>query len=388
MQRHAPRAGQGWLRCIRAVTEVKASPLWSSASSDLLRSFDGTTIAGMLNDLESGHERLKEICGEIGYRNGPIEATVWSGFSSMHEVQNYLEEMRLRSLFGAPVRPLIVEEGTFAKVRVPPGLEGLVSTGTLQDIMKVLHTRERYIAAYPAPVSLGNSGRLSRAVAQYLTDKYPDRFVLHEKSPVVKTTLDGAVKVHANGHTVTAQIAVLCTNGYPLPEFESAERPKVASTLRRYVASMVAHESEEKKGAGAYIYYHDDGDPEEEPYFYLTRRSFLVNGKDLVTVGGPQQQISEELDHQSEYPEGIYQRIEGFLDRSYPGEAGWADGMRWNGLMGYTADGTRMIGPDPRSLASGTTWDATVSDSCTRSSVERMVAERSKGCGEKFTGMA
>ena len=22
--------------------------------------------------------------------------------------------------------------------------------------------------------------------------------------------------------------------------------------------------------------------------------------------------------------------------------------MRWNGLMGYTADGTRMIGPDPK----------------------------------------
>lgn len=314
---------------------------------DMLGSLDGPAIAAMLNDIELGHKRVEEICHELNYRDGLFKTTVWTGLSSLSEVQDQIEEMHLRAKYDAPVRPLWIEEGVIEKVSIYPELAPLISTETTAWLKETLHTKEDYIAAYPAPVSLANSGRLSRSIARYLLAQHPDRFALHEMSPVSKIVCTDGVTVHALGTTINARTAVLCTNGYTLPSFESRDRPKVIDSLRRYVASMVGHSSEEDQPPGAFIYYHDEGDPEEEPYFYLTRRPFLLDGKNLVTVGGPQQTLTGEMDDRSEYPQGIYDRIEGFLARSYAEPLTSKDAMCWNGPMGYTMDGIRLIGPDP-----------------------------------------
>jgi len=315
---------------------------------DLLLSRPGADIASMLNEISSGHQMVEEICTNIGYHDGLFKAAIWTGLSSVLEVQKQLEEMQLRLMYGAPVHPLMVDEDTVPKVDIDPVLADMVSTTTSSRLQEALCTRERYIAAYSAPASLANSGRLSRAIARHLLDRCPGRFVLHEESPVSGISFGDEVKVRSMGKEVSADAAVLCTNGYPLPELESSSVPKISNSLRRYVASMVAHTSEERTAPGAYTYFHEEGDPEEEPYFYLTRRPFLLNGDDLVTVGGPQQTISKELDHGAEYPPGIYARIDGFLARSYTRAFREEDRMCWNGPMGYTQDGIRLVGRDPQ----------------------------------------
>ncbi|OPY27671.1 MAG: D-amino acid dehydrogenase small subunit [Methanomassiliicoccales archaeon PtaU1.Bin030] len=314
---------------------------------DLLGSLPGAEIASLLNEISSGHQRVDEICNSIGYHDGLFKTTIWTGLSSVTEVQKQLEEMKLRLLYGAPVHPLILDEDLVPKVEIDPVLAEMVSTATPSRLKEVLCTREKYIAAYSAPASLANSGRLSRAIARHLLDRYPGRFVLHEESPVSSISFGEEVKARSNGTAVSADAAVLCTNGYPLPELESSTVPKISDSLRRYVASMVAHTSEDRTAPGAFTYFHEEGDPEEEPYFYLTRRPFLLNGNDLVTVGGPQQTISEELDHGAEYPPGVYARIDGFLARSYTCALRDEDMMCWNGPMGYTKDGIRLVGKDP-----------------------------------------
>ncbi len=315
---------------------------------DLLGSRPGAEIASILNDISSGHQRVDEICERIGYHDGLFKTNIWTGLSSVFEVQKQLEEMKLLALYGAPVQHLMVDEETIPKVEIDPELADKVSMTTPSRLKEVLCTKDKYIAAYSAPASLANSGRLSRAIARYLLDKCPGKFVLHEESPVSKISFMDAVKVCSLEKTVSAEAAVLCTNGYPLPELESSNIPQISKSLRRYVASMVAHTSEERTTPGAFTYFHEEGDLEHEPYFYLTRRPFLLNGKDLVTVGGPQQTISEELDHGVEYPPGIYARIDGFLARSYPRSLREEDMMCWNGPMGYTLDGIRLVGRDPQ----------------------------------------
>ena len=306
-------------------------------------------IAALLNELETGYWRLREICQKVEYIGGPIETVAWTGLSSMKEIDNYLEEMSLRRRFGAPERSLIIAEEVAPDVFIPPELVDQVSTRRATEIKELLQTKESYQAVYPTPVSLVNSGRLSQVIAGHLLRQYPDRFHPFEGSPVWDIDLRGTPTLTTDEGTVRTRTVVLCTNGYPLPRIVSEHRSQVEGSIQRYVASMVAYEVSSKERPGAFIYFHEEGDPIEEPYFYLTRRPFLVTGRDLIAVGGPQIDFSGTIDHNAEYPTGVYDRIESFVKRSYPIELPDDPSMTWNGLMGYTPDGLRIVGPDPRS---------------------------------------
>jgi len=58
-------------------------------------------------------------------------------------------------------------------------------------------------------------------------------------------------------------------------------------------------------------------------------------------------QIQGDLDEEAELPEGVYDRIDDFVERSSPDPVRSGRARCWNGLMGYTSDGLRMVGPDP-----------------------------------------
>lgn len=71
----------------------------------------------------------------------------------------------------------------------------------------------------------------------------------------------------------------------------------------------------------------------------------------LVSVGGPEMGLSHltEYDRQAHQPDWAHQQNEQFF-RSYYAPYPKEDPsfFRWHGLMGFTASGLRMIGPDPR----------------------------------------
>jgi glycine/D-amino acid oxidase-like deaminating enzyme len=314
--------------------------------ADMLRTMDGATISSMLNEIESGYQRLREICLEVGYSDGPIETVVWSGLSSMREVDIALEEMSLRMRYGAPVREITLASEILSEVEMPNEMKERITSQSHSALQRLLQTKESYIAAYPTPVSLINSGRLCQAIDSYLARNYRGRYKLYEGSPVTRIDLDARPKVYVGGTSIDCKQVVLCTNGYPLPELVAKRAPWVKKSLRRYVASMLGYEREDSQSPGAFIYFHEEGDPLEEPYFYITRRPYSVTGDDLLVVGGPQVSILDEIDHQEEYPSGVYDRIDGFMSRSYPEELDLPS-MCWNGLMGYTEDGLRLVGPDP-----------------------------------------
>ncbi len=315
--------------------------------ADMLRSMDGPMIGSLLNEMESGYRRLRELCLELGYSAGPIETVVWTGLSSMKEVNNALEEMSLRRRYGAPERQITLAKEILNEVDIPSELQAMIVSQSQSSLQQPLQTKESYIAAYPTPVSLINSGRLCQAIDLYLARRYGGRYKLHEGSSVTSIDLDTKLKVHAGEASIICNDVVLCTNGYALPELVAKRTPLVKKSLRRFVASMLAYERKDKQSPGAFIYFHEEGDPHEEPYFYTTRRPYSVTGKDILVVGGPQTTISGEIDHREEYPKGVFDRIDGFMSRSFPEELGEGPSMCWNGLMGYTEDGLRLVGPDP-----------------------------------------
>jgi glycine/D-amino acid oxidase-like deaminating enzyme len=314
--------------------------------ADLLNDYEGGQIADILNELESGHMLLRELCREVDHRPEPIESVVWTGLSGIDEITDALIELELRQRFKAPIHSLVLAEEVAGRLRIHHSIKDLVSTENARWLQNVLHTKDDYLAAFASHVSLVNSGKLCQSIARYLLRKHLGRIDIFEGSTVERIDGGPGLKVWLREHTVSARAVVLCTNGYPVPLMSSGTRPKITTSLKQYLASMVAYEPADRQNPGAYIYYHQEGDPREEPYFYFTRRPFDVTGKDLVAVGGPQVQTVGDLDPEVELPDGVYGRIDDFVERSYLDSLRNDKARCWNGLMGYTSDGLRLVGPD------------------------------------------
>jgi len=315
--------------------------------ADLIKDHDGEYIADILNQLESGHMHLRELCREVGHRPEPIEGEVWTGLSGIDEVNSALIELELRQRFKAPLQPLVVAEEIVGRLRIHSSIKDLVSTEKARWLQEVLRTKDDYLAAFASPVSLVNSGKLCQSIARYLVRKHIGRIAIFESSAVERIDGGPGPKAWFRRHAASANAVVLCTNGYPVPQMSSGAQPKATASLKQYLASMVAYEPADRQRPGAYIYYHEEGDPREEPYFYFTRRPFDVTGKDLVAVGGPQVQVVGDLDPEVELPDGVYDRIVDFVERSSLDHLRNGKTRCWNGLMGYTSDGLRLVGPDP-----------------------------------------
>jgi glycine/D-amino acid oxidase-like deaminating enzyme len=195
--------------------------------ADMLRTMDGHTIGSLLNDIESGYLRLREICLEVEYAAGPIETVVWSGLSSLKEVNIALEEMALRRRYGAPERQITLAKEILNKVKIPSELQALTISQSQSSLQELLQTKESYLAAYPTPVSLINSGKLCQAIDRYLARRYGGRYKLREGSLVTSIDFDTDPRVHVGEASVICKDVVLCTNGYALPEMIAERTPMV-----------------------------------------------------------------------------------------------------------------------------------------------------------------
>jgi glycine/D-amino acid oxidase-like deaminating enzyme len=313
----------------------------------MVREMGEAKVASLLVGIETGHSLLGEICEIIGYDPAPVRTEAWSGLSDVAEVEAALRELDLRLRHGAPPRRMVISEEVSQRIEVDGSLARLVDFESPDRLSAHLRTREDYLAAMRVPVSLINSGKLCQAIARYLIDEHPERLSIFEGSGADRIEVGHAPSVRAGARTINARAVVLCTNGYPVPNISSQVAPMVDGRITQYLASMVAYESPVRERPCAFNYHHEEGDPREEPYFYLTRRTYSVNGNDLVAVGGPQAVTEGDLVPGAEIPKGVYRRIDSFMERSYVGPLERASVRCWNGLMGYTPDGLRMAGEDP-----------------------------------------
>jgi glycine/D-amino acid oxidase-like deaminating enzyme len=95
-------------------------------------------------------------------------------------------------------------------------------------------------------------------------------------------------------------------------------------------------------------------DPTGESYFYLTRRpheSTDTGPKTLTCTGGPEKVLPNGAEYSRHhfYDEDIQQSITEFMDLHYkPYTKNTGKVFHWHGLMGYTPNGIRRVGTEPR----------------------------------------
>ncbi len=284
-----------------------------------------------------------------------------AGLSSYEQVQWHLKNSLIRKRAGLSARRLLVSENAPFVDTIPHEYDGLYALVPDKDILSLLETQHPgFIAVLSFPKGCMNSALFCQEVAGYLQTRYPDRFTLYEHAPIRKVILrDGHALLDADTHTVNAKRIVLCTNGFESILIINENGLDIDTKYHHLVNGKVGYMSgyleKLNKPPTAISYYTDPLPGIENSYYYLTRRPYEYEKgaeHNLVSVGGPDTDIDENASysHEDEYPERMRERIDTFIRAVYDIDPNKKIEyvFTWHGLMGYTQNGVRLIGPEPK----------------------------------------
>lgn len=287
-----------------------------------------------------------------------------AGFSSFAQVLGHIKDNLARREAGLNLEEILIAKDALFLHEISALYDGLYRVVERQELLDRLETKDpRYVACLSYQKGCTNSALLCQEVAAYLLRTYPGRFALYENTAVHKVLLRQThAIVDAGRHTVKTEKVVLCTNGFE--NFTLIEEKGLAlngafhAAVQGRVAYMSGYLEKMNKLPMALSYFPEPGASAEENYFYLTRRPYEYEhkpGHNLISLGGPDEALPERglYSLEDEFPEKHMQVFDDFLRRTYE-----LDPNRkveylftWHGLMGYTKNGVRMVGPEPSNQA-------------------------------------
>jgi hypothetical protein len=277
-----------------------------------------------------------------------------------------LQEMQRSYRLGLPKNDIFLAEDIL--VSIPEEYRHLLKTVFRRELDELLLTRGgSYICALKTSMALMNSALFCEELVLWMLDLYPDRFRVYEDTKVQKiimrrpaavgadNCMSNASLLTAGQNTVYAKHAVLCTNGYNNLEIEGTDA-LISEAIQGIVGFLVGYLHEEEKGPAAAVYFNLEKSIQPEGYFYLARRRYVEGTKrELTSIGGLDRPLRKNEKYRPESVPDVemyYSRIDEFYRKTaIDMPADIQDIKRdfsWNGLMGYTSSGVRVIGTDPR----------------------------------------
>lgn len=292
-----------------------------------------------------------------------------AGLSTSDQVMFHLKNNLARKEAGLPIERFRIADDAPFLSNISEGYGELFTVVSRDEILGPLETKDaRYLATISYQKGCLNSALFCEEVVLYLLKKYRDRFAFFEHTPINKIVLhvDKAL-LDAETHTITARRVVLCTNGFDNIHVLTAEGLAIDTKLHHNIHGVVGYMSgylermNKLPGAWSYIlppdvddaYYKSDA-VTGDPYFLITRRPYVYEATidhNLISVAGPEVALEDRRDYsrESDYPEAIVEEIDRFVKRTYD----IAPNKKieylftWHGLMGYTNNLVRMVGPEP-----------------------------------------
>lgn len=284
-----------------------------------------------------------------------------TGLTSYEQVLWHLEDSFLRKKAGLHVESMrVCAEEDFIEY-IPEKYVGLYTVVPAKDVLALLETKQqKFIAALSSQKGCINSALFCQEVLRYLHTTYSERFALYEHTPVHKIILrsDQAL-LDAHTHTILARNVVLCTNGFENMHILNETGLDIDARYHHLVSGKVGYMSGYlevmNKQPIAISYYVDPRAGPENSYYYLTRRSYEYekNTKhNLISIGGPDADLTETAvySHEDEYPDEHGKKIDAFVRDIYNVDPNTHIDyiFTWHGLMGYTKNKVRLIGPEPQ----------------------------------------
>jgi len=306
--------------------------------------------------VESAWGILDDIIADCKLETLLFKCKGYAGLSTREQILEHLEEKEMRARNGLKDEQLLLSM-TFDLSSVPKHLHHHVLQVPHSTVMKALKTENgAFVAAEASLKGCTNSALLCEEMVGWMTRQYRDRLTVAEHLPVDTVTLrkDGAT-LTTDGPTVTAKKVVLCTNGFENFKIVNKGGKDIDTSfhdsVRGYIGYMAGYIDEADQSAYA-VSYHENADY-HDAYYYLTRRPYDHDGTrySLVCVGGPERVLPDRADYDpaSTMPADIDEELDRELRRTYhdlPPAA--TRKFLWQGLMGYTRNGIRRIGFEPK----------------------------------------
>ncbi len=284
-----------------------------------------------------------------------------AGLSSYEQVLLHLKNNAWRKKAGLGNEQLLISADAGFLNIIPSEYSDLYTIAPAKEIMEILETKsDSFIAVLSYQKGCVNSALFCEEVLNYLLEQYSDRFSLYEETPISKILLKGTTALLVGEeHTVTAGKVVLCTNGFTGITIIHESGLEINTKFHHMVYGTIGYMSgyiEPMTKPPTAISYLADPDPNpEDPYFYLTRRMYEYDGKqdlNLISIGGPEHILddSTRYSHLHEYSEEMVEKIETFRKTIYDSDPDKKIDylFTWHGLMGYTKNGIRLVGAEPK----------------------------------------
>lgn len=329
---------------------------------EIVKEFGLPLAAQGQRDIELSWELIDQIYTEAGLDIYFARFTGYEGFSTYDQVMAHLRYNALRVTANLPVEMVHIAENAKFSETIPEEYEGLYTVVSHKEVLSRLETeRKEFIAVAEQRRGVVNSALFTEEVTGFLLGKYPERFSLFENSKVNKVVLkDDHALLDVGSSCTTAKRVVLCTNGFENFEIFNTSGLEIDTRFHHDVDGVVARMSgymeNMNKPPTAISYYvapYPGYDEIGDPYFYLTRRAYEYNeGKhNLVCLGGPQHVIPDRQEYifEYDYKDEVVEETDAFIKSLYDIDPNKKIEyiFSWHGLMGYTPNGIRRIGPEP-----------------------------------------
>jgi len=330
--------------------------------SDIVKEFGMELALEAQLDINSAWELLDEIFYSEKLVTSYAKINGYAGTKTWNQAEDFLENKLIRDTHNANITSALISRQYLQKNLIPEKYSGLFQVVDEQVIWDLLETKtSNYFAAFGIRKGVLNSAEFSEEVINILINKYPERFKIWEDSLVKEVILE-AEKIEAISikGTVQAEKVVLCTNGFEHIKLTNKIGQDILKKFRKNIIGRIGYmagyleERDREPMATSYIQSESTGvnTADAEPYFYITRRNYdniFHKNKSLVCTGGPESELADKAYYQktSNPDKKHYLEISNFLAKEFKFAADKIDyDFKWHGLMGYTENGIRMIGPE------------------------------------------
>jgi glycine/D-amino acid oxidase-like deaminating enzyme len=324
---------------------------------DLVEEYGFEMAIAAQRELDETWDLIEQMVRETGSDQPLDRFTGNMGMFALQHVTVHLRHSALRRAGGLDVPDCLISEDAPFLRQIPDEFDGLYTVVPDAQIRDRLGPgTDRYCAVLCSPIGAANGALLVQHVVDHLTRTYPDRFRFVDETRVQHLDLhDGHAVLMAHGRLVRTRRVVMCTNGFVDHTMKNHAGRAIDATMHHHLIGTkgymagVLEPGHREPNAYSFIRNQRIGD-EEVPYIYVTRRPW--DDEMLVLFGGPEETLHDASTYQAAagFPAQLVEEFErDVLPLAYPDHRpGDPFDFRWHGLMGYTTNRLRMIGPEPR----------------------------------------
>lgn len=316
------------------------------------------------NDVNSSWVLIEEILYETKIDVAANFFTGYVGIQNFEDLLIHLENSKIYHEAGIPFEKLSILENSDFLDKTPKKYEKFYSVVSKENLLNSLETIDTsYKAIVSARKGVMNSALFCEELLNYMMVNFSNRISFFEDSPVKEIIFkNNLARSEINGKYLVSQKIVLCTNGFENIKISNHEGEDIDTKFHQMVRGSIGFMAgflEEKILDPTALSYLPKSSKtgndayDSDPYFYLTRRNYDIKEKtySLICVGGPEALLDDTNNYHKEhpYPKEAFKNIDEFIHKTYKySPKGKIDyKYLWHGLMGYTPNGVRLIGPEP-----------------------------------------